>query len=111
MFVDLGPLHISINQGGDVADNFHFLLNRIYNKMTGKSLKPGRVPLREQMAYLETINAAWLFLEDTMGPSLLRKRSRTATSFYWLLNNTIPSAILHYGVIFKTDSGQNHKYF
>jgi len=104
LFVDLGPLHIAINQGGDVADNWHFLIDKIYTKMTRKHLKKDRVPLREQMAYLECINGAWLFLKNLMGPALLKKRSISSTAFYWLLNNTIPSALLHYSVVFKDPS-------
>jgi hypothetical protein len=78
--------------------------------MTKKNLRKDSVPLREQMAYLECINGAWISLKDTLGPALLKKRSISATSFYWLLNNTIPSALLHYGIVFKANNSGKQYY-
>lgn len=108
-FPDLGALHIGINQGADVANNIFFLIQNIYKAVAPtKTLKKNRIPLREQMAFLEVINAGWLFLRDKLGPRLLRKRSITACSFYWLLENTIPSALLHYGVVLKSGTGTDY---
>lgn len=100
-FIDLGPLHIGINLGGDAAEHWHFLCHRLFHKITGKNLLEGRVPLRDQMQYMELFTGIWLYIRSSVKRKLLEKGTPTARSFVWAMETTIPVGVLHYGVVFK----------
>jgi hypothetical protein len=100
-----GPLHMyKINPQSDIVKNWHFFINMIYNRMTGKKMKEDvRVPAADCSGFLEVIGAAWIYLKDKIEPLLRKKGSITSSSFLYLLNNSIPKANYIFELIFKSN--------
>ena len=109
----LGPLHQKINQVKDLSEWWWSLLNKIWKRMAGKDL-PKIVPLPQSTPLLESLLNAWVGLREPVLAFLdqpenvdLRKRFDVSSLLY-LLETSLPIALLNYSVYFKTGNGDGY---
>jgi len=105
-----GPLHsFKINPGGDTAENWICIIDDLYHRATGKRLKrSATLPIKEAMSFLEVIGAAWLYLRGFLAPILRKKRTISACSFLYWLDNTVPLSLYMYEIIIKNSDFEGY---